>query len=532
MDFDEILSKQRSTLQDILDAATVPGLSLGVLHHGQVVHEAHFGYQDVAAEKPPNADTQVNINSLTKAIVVAAVAALIDDGKVKWDTKVKEFFTEFDAGQPEKMTTIADLLSHRSGRQTPNTLWIQDHNEILLAKDDAVPVFLHYADGAYDNFRSSCMYNNYGYSIVGLLIEAISEQHLGDFLHDRVFGPLGMTRTTTEQLEANGNTAKSYAVLSDRSFYEISLVQWLGRDTMAEGAGGVKSTLSDLLKFYGQFLKLLLLPEEDNLLPKSFRDCIKPQAFFDTSGLREESYALGLVRAELPTQLGKLGPNPTLVELPTLGEGAPSVLDIYHQGLQPGSSTAVHTFPEADLVIVTLQNSSSTCDCADWVAQHCIQTIFQYPKPVNYVDLASQSSKHYLEAMPSINRELEEKRETGTEPSRSLSDFTGRYWDGTQRFFLEVSASGSTDTQSDAGSLLLRFQGRPSQSHRLVHYHRDVFSWAMTHDEASRKGRHVNMYNANFYLLQFKVDKEKGVVGLHWQLETATPENTVYFAKE
>lgn len=149
-----------------------------------------------------------------------------------------------------------------------------------------------------------------------------------------------------------------------------------------EGASGVKSSVRDLLRFYQALLSALNGPTaQDGTALVRGMNLVQPRTFFNYATLREYFYAPGLIRTELPNHLGTLGTNTSLVDhMPVVGEDSASRLCIYHQGLQPGSSTAVYTFPESGISIVALQNSSAPCDCADWVSQHCIQTIFVLPR--------------------------------------------------------------------------------------------------------------------------------------------------------
>lgn len=120
MSITEALPAQKSTIECILDAASVPGLSLGVSQHGKVVHEAHFGYRDVEAQVAPDGDALHNINSLAKALVAAACATLVQDGKPNWTTRLSDVFSAFSASQTLSALTVEDLLSRRSGYYTPD----------------------------------------------------------------------------------------------------------------------------------------------------------------------------------------------------------------------------------------------------------------------------------------------------------------------------------------------------------------------------------------------------------------------------
>ena len=237
-----------------------------------------------------------------------------------------------------------------------------------------------------------------------------------------------MTPATTRQLVRDEKAARSYNILSDYSPHVIDLAQWQGRDTIMEGAGGVKSSVRDLLRLYQALLFALncVTAQDETALVRG-QDLVQPRTFFNYATLREYFYALGLIRTELSAHLGTLGTNTSLVDcMPMVGEGLPSRLCIYHQGLQPESSTAVDTFPESDICIVTFQNSSAPCHCADWVSQHCIQT--------------------------------------GTAPSAGLPAFYGRYWNESEKFLVLIRAAGNSSSSLGKPSWNLHFRAQIDKS--------------------------------------------------------------------
>ena len=130
-------------ISKICEESSCSGLSLGVLHYGEVVHKANYGYRDVKAKTPPDSDTLHSINSMTKAMTAAAIGILVEDGLMRWDTPVHTILPEFgkNHGEVGKMITIVDLLSHRSGMISPDTFFFQDYNEILLQKGQEVKTF-------------------------------------------------------------------------------------------------------------------------------------------------------------------------------------------------------------------------------------------------------------------------------------------------------------------------------------------------------------------------------------------------------
>ena len=74
----EQLKALEPTFTELLAISCAPGLSLGVLHHGKIIHTAHFGRQNSVDPTPPNDDTIYRVVSLTKVLTSSAVALLVE----------------------------------------------------------------------------------------------------------------------------------------------------------------------------------------------------------------------------------------------------------------------------------------------------------------------------------------------------------------------------------------------------------------------------------------------------------------------
>lgn len=196
-----------------------------------------------------NNQTRYNINSMTKAIFAALVGVEIGRGSLAWETKIKDLLPDFRSTSSivQDNATIADFLSHRTGITGLDAAWLQSHNSILMNKDQMLPFFATLKP--VQEFRTSFRYNNWGYEIVALILEKITGRSLSELLHERLFEPLGMHNTSTSWQHSDDDSAKSYCVLDDLSPVEITRPQ-LGSGTLMEAAGGVKSTLNDLLILY------------------------------------------------------------------------------------------------------------------------------------------------------------------------------------------------------------------------------------------------------------------------------------------
>ena len=518
----ERLESARPLIQKICEESSSSGLSLGVLHQGQILYRDNFGHREVESGKTPNSDTLYNINSMTKALTAAAIGILVEEGMAQWGMSIQGVLPNFGDGHGEvgRMITIADLLSHRSGIASPDTFFFQDNNELLLEKHDAIRAFNYGKQRG--GFRDSYIYNNFGYAVIALLIEKLSGLEFGTFLKLRIFDLLDLRRTTTDNVSTDANAARCYCVLEDHSLCRVPGPR-VGTGSLLEGAAGVKSTVNDLLHLYQAFLGAVndqIQQGSTSTRGSPFKQCttlIKGHNYLDGASLRENAYGLGWIRCQLPGVVGKQGINARLqIDLPVIGKGAPSRFCLYHEGLMPGSSSNVYAFPETMTIIVVLQSANSLNDCPDWIAQLLIETVFNFPERTDWLELARASSRSALALIPSMRRKLDEGRVQNTRPSLPLHAYCGRYHSPLNNFFLEIS-------QREDG-LFVAFQGLPSQINRLRHYHYDTFTWLMTHDEAAKRARLMVNFPAEFYLFRFAMSIYGNIDRLYWVIDNTGPE--------
>src|SRR5690625_4310195 len=106
-----------SVVEKTMKTFNVPGMAVAVIKDGEIIIENTYGIQSVETKKPVNKQTLFGVASNTKAFTSAALAQLIDEGKLEWDTKVTDIIPEFklyDAYVTSEFT-VRDLLFHRSG---------------------------------------------------------------------------------------------------------------------------------------------------------------------------------------------------------------------------------------------------------------------------------------------------------------------------------------------------------------------------------------------------------------------------------
>jgi len=171
----------------------VPGLAIAIVKDDSLVFAKGYGVLEVGKPAPATEHTRFAIGSTTKAMTTAALAMLIDEGKLHWDDRVIDYLPElrlYDAYATHELT-VRDLLTHRSGLPNTDLLWAVPENNYSIPE---MMRRLRYVPPQ-SSFRSHWEYQNVVYSIAGLLVERISGMPWETFIRTRIFAPLQMTES-------------------------------------------------------------------------------------------------------------------------------------------------------------------------------------------------------------------------------------------------------------------------------------------------------------------------------------------------
>lgn len=526
----EVIQRLRALvplISEICQIAGTPGVSIGVLHEGAIVFTHNYGYRDVKARLPPNENTIYHLGSLSKSFTAASLGILVDEGKLSWGDSVKDLlpkFRHFDETVYDHANVI-DFLSHRTGLAPKNSLWLHERAGLSLARRETLNVVSYLEIVA--EFRSQWLYNNWGYALADLITERLSGQSWGDFLTRRILEPLALNRTRTRHDFDKKNVAQAYMALSDGSPFQLPRPR-IGDGTIMEGAAGVQSTVSDLLK-YSQVLMETAAKEDseqtNNITGyspfKQLRVILK--GHIDLSPVvagREQSYALGWIRTMLPGPLGTCGLNPMYVEsMPIVGKGIDDPeLVIHHQGSIIDFLSSIHLIPRTRTAVVVLTNSLARNDAADWLGQLIVEAILDNPYKNDYVELAKQSAETSIALWSQMARNLEEGRDPNT-PRRPNWEYVGSYYNVVKDYYIEVFEKDQ--------ELFMCHQGDRSQSYQLKHFRYDSFSWLLTRDECAHRGLFPETH-LEFYILRFGLDERDNIDHVVWKHDPSVPEGETF----
>jgi CubicO group peptidase (beta-lactamase class C family) len=249
----------------------VPGLSVVVVQDGKVLLAKGYGVRELGKSDPVDASTLFGAMSTTKAMTVACLAMLVDEGKVRWDDKVVKYLPDFRIADPylTNEMRVRDLLTHSAGLGNADFLWAWtpdiSNAEVLRRMQYATPAY---------SMRSSFIYQNIMYLVAGEVIEKASGIPWEQFVTERLFRPLGMNNTF-----ANLTLSKNYTDRSASHFDikgKITVIPEMPADSIAP-AGAVWSTADDIAKWVAFNLGDGTINGKVIIKPATMNEVFKPQ---------------------------------------------------------------------------------------------------------------------------------------------------------------------------------------------------------------------------------------------------------------
>lgn len=219
-----------------------PAVGVAVVVRDSVVLARGYGFLE--SGKPARADenTLFAIGSSSKAFTTAALAMLVDEGKLRWDDRAENYLPGWRLKDPwvTREITIRDLITHRVGLDRADWIWEGtdfSRDEVLRRQRFIEPQV---------SFRSRFGYNNHMFLAAGRVIENVSGQRWEDFVRQRILVPLGMRRTgfSTHDLSGLGNVATPHGWLGD----SVIPIPWHNIDNIAP-AGSINSSAREMAEW-------------------------------------------------------------------------------------------------------------------------------------------------------------------------------------------------------------------------------------------------------------------------------------------
>lgn len=308
-----------SVANNIIGIEEVPGMAVAVAQDGKIIFRKNYGQSDIEMNVEVNDSTIFNLASITKQFTAATIMRLIDQGKISLDDPITKFFPDYPTNG--NIVTVHHLLNHTSGTKT-YTL-----NNAELPGWYSLDLSYQQMMGLWGNkpfdFKpgENYDYNNWGYYLLGQIIEIVTGKPWSQYGEPELLKPLGLNKTIfAHQTRIVPQRAKGYIHQKD----SIINVPYRNILTFSAG-GGLSSTIDELVKWTH------LLHSGKVVSAESLRKMTTPTQLKDGKTV---GYGYGLY-------VDKLG----------------DYEKIYHGGTF-GFGTYASYYPEKNIIIAILTNST------------------------------------------------------------------------------------------------------------------------------------------------------------------------------
>lgn len=415
----------------------IPGMAIAIVKEGEIVYAKGFGEKKLGTGEPVDEHTLFGIASVSKNITAAALAILVDEGKITWDTPIIDIIPWFALSDPwvTSQVTVRDALTHRVGigRMIGNRLQFMSGH----SRDDLIRK-LRYMEFQ-EPFRSSFVYSNMLYSVAGQVIEYASGQTWDECLKTRLFDPIGMqSNTSITAITAEDNAAWPHQYI-EGEVVAIARRNW----DNAGPAGGINASVTDVAKWMIMQLGEPGVYQGTRLVSEAqMREIHKPQTVLPSSNPYgpQASYGLGW-----------------------------NILDyegkrvLSHGGATDGFNTAAYIVPELELGVVVVGNTFN--QLGDALAYTVIDSYLDISR-TDWLDRYLSGYQRAFANAKALRQKIHDARVTETAPTLPLAQYVAHY------------ASDAYDTvavKSGERGLELHFWGQEGLVADLEHWHYDTY---------------------------------------------------------
>lgn len=429
----------------------LPGLAVAVVHQDEIIYARGFGRLGLDSELPVNQHTLFGVASTSKAMTATALGMLVDEGKLSWDDKVIDHLPYFQLADPwvTQEVRIRDLLSHQVGlgRITGNRIQFMP-----TASREQVIRQMQYHEFE-QPFRQQFVYSNVMYSVAGEVVAAVSGQSWDDFIRQRLFQPLGMSRSNTSITQFAPDDVN---IALPHQFIDGKVVPIAQRNFDNVGpSASVNSSVYDM----AQWIRLQLGEPGVYQGQRLVSDEVMQQIFSPQVALSRNS------RTE-PVRAYGLG---------WYLEDYRGFATVSHGGATDGFNTQIMLVPELELGIIVIGNTFENFRPA--VTRTIIDRIAGLPQHDWHSHYLAQYQQDFAEAS-STRQQIEQQRQPDLIASLTAEQITGRYQH-------DLYGSAAV-TMTDDGELLLQFWDDGVSVLTLEHWQDDSYR-AHWHNRAQRE---------------------------------------------
>lgn len=420
----------------------VPGAAIVVVQGDEVVYLKGFGVKAISKPDAVTPDTLFAIGSTSKAFTTAAMAALVDDGKMAWNDPVRKHLPGFRLADPlaNESVTMRDIVTHRTGLIRHDLLWYGSpwSRDEIIRRIGFVPLSFP--------LRTDFQYQNIMYLAAGEAVGRTAGSSWEEFVQARLFEPLGMKTANFSVSEVIN--VEDRATPHQKANEKTIQIPWRNIDNIAP-AGSINASAAELANWIKLHLNEGRVGGKQVISAANINEMHMPQMvvriegrwklFFGEPETTQLSYGLGWFISSYRGH--KL---------------------VGHGGSIDGFRAQIQLAPAAKIGVAVLANLGNT-QLPEAVAYQVIDRMLGLePRDWNK-RLSEESKKLEAEGAAAVKARFD-RRVPNTRPSLALAEYAGEY---------EDPGYGVATVAIEGDALVLRWSFARL---KLEHFHYDTFT--------------------------------------------------------
>jgi CubicO group peptidase (beta-lactamase class C family) len=313
----------------------IPGAAVGVVRDGQLIYAKGHGVRSVERHEPVMVNTLFQIGSITKVFTTTLLLQVRDEGRLALDDPVSQYLPaqvtmpSWRQGEERVRPTLRHLATHRAGlpRNPPNRR-DRPHSPSVMEPYSLAELYQGLAMTTLTSRPGTAvLYSNYGFGVLGHVLERATGQPYEALLHEKLLAPLGMVDT---KITLTARDLERFAAHYWPQATRVERERWVFGEVCA--FAGLASTVPDLARFVAMHLGAQAGQAAGPLIGTSVREMREPVATLGTDEKR--GITMGWFFTDHP-KLGRI---------------------LSHNGEVDGHSASLWLAPQVETAIIVLAN--------------------------------------------------------------------------------------------------------------------------------------------------------------------------------
>lgn len=396
-----------SYMEQVMKDWNAPGIGIGIVMGDKLVFAKGYGFRDYGKKLPYTPTTTQPIASNTKLFTAVAVGLLVEEGKLRWDEPIKQFVPtiRFYNDELDRSVTIRDMLAHRTGVTRHDSIWYKSSFTRRELWDR-----LRYLEPAAP-MRTKFLYNNLMFTAAGQVIEELSGKTWEQFVQQRIFDPLGMSRSTLtiEDNIKGPEPAVPYSERRDSS--ELYKQPYYTAEVAIAPAGAINSNVQDLSRWVIALLNKGKVDGKQVIPEAVLRETMAPALAMPNTALESRGWGENL---NAYYGMGR-----------TVSSYRGHLLAL-HGGDLPGFHSQISIMPNDSIGVIVLVVGDHVAPMYTGLTLDIYERLLGLPRTpwserLNQIRLKNKAAGTKARAVADVGRV------PGTKPSHSLDDYVGEF---------------------------------------------------------------------------------------------------------